>query len=113
MTSPRPYHPWTPEQLSRLRRMRDAGHGAVAIASAVGHSESSVRHKMWASGIGRGGRKLAEKIMTADGPPIAEPTRWITAVEDGRFAVLMAGRRFEDREFAKAPMGSLQTSVRK
>ena len=100
---------WSPADLDSLRRMRAAGVHIVTIANTLGRSTNAVRHKIWGRGVGKhDGRIAPEKITTADGPPIAEPTRWIKAVEDGRFAVLMAGRRFEDREIAKAPMGSLK-----
>lgn len=89
---------WTIGEIKALARLRRQGASGVDIARVLGRTLKAVRHQCAKRGITKKPPPAPSNRLSANGPPIAERTRWIRPYEDARLTALMAGRRFEDRE---------------
>lgn len=88
---------WTIEDEHTLRRLRKRGEKVAIIAALLNRTVGSISARCSELRITAKKRVPAESVMSINGPPIAEPCRWITDAENGAFKTLMAGRVYEDR----------------
>lgn len=97
---------WSTAEGAEVKRFIARGLDVYAIAERVRRTPAAVlayaarngmprpeakRQVPWNKGMGTG---RPEKIMTADGPPIHEPYRFISPSQDKTFAELIGDRSF-------------------